>query len=66
MKRHRNFLIFYSFWLSGIIGIFVVFGEERPDEYLKEDHKICTVTADHLQHTKTKAYDKKACQLKEL
>jgi len=37
MKKHRNFLIFYSLWLAGILGLFVAFGEKDQNEILKID-----------------------------
>ncbi|MEP3210050.1 MAG: hypothetical protein ABJN95_12705 [Maribacter sp.] len=66
MKKHRNFVLFYSLWLAAIMGMFVAFGEETPKEYLKTDGKVCTVSDDYLQLKTTKANTKKPCQHKEL
>ncbi|TMM57281.1 hypothetical protein FEE95_12405 [Maribacter algarum] len=66
MKKHRNFIVFYSLWLAGIFGIFVSFGDNRPeDEFLETDTKVCTVAKD-LEQNSTKSFDKKKCQHKEL
>jgi len=59
MKKHRNFLIFYSLWLAGILGLFVAFGEKDQNEILKIDSKVCTKTVKPEQPTCL--YDRKAC-----
>jgi len=66
MKKHRNFLIFYSIWLVAIMGIFVVFGEESQDGHLKVDSEICTLSDDYLPDSATKSYENKRCTLRNL
>lgn len=66
MKKHRNFIVFYSLWLTGIFGLFVSFGKnDSKGESLKTDTEICDVAKD-LEHNSTKAFDKKKCHHKEL
>ena len=36
MKKHRNFLIFYSLWLGAIFGLLTVFDDAGQNEISKK------------------------------
>lgn len=67
MKKHRNFLIFYSLWLGAIVALLMVFDtpEEQAMTIEHKGHTVCELNTRAVQHTEpTKAVDKWYCDSK--
>ncbi len=41
MKKHRNFLVFYSLWLGGIITLLTVFDDTKNHALNDHGNSIC-------------------------
>ena len=56
MKKHRNFLVFYSLWLGGIFLIFMVSdtAQDKNSAPMNESNAICKLTTD------SKAYSERS------
>jgi len=67
MRKHRNFLIFYSIWLVAIITMLIVF--ETPQEKIipvsKQSNTVCELTTYSEKYVEsTKCAEKWCCESK--
>ncbi len=57
MRKHRNFLIFYSIWLGGIIWILTVFDDTKKHALNDQGNPICmTINSSKCAKLSTDCY----------
>jgi len=62
MKKHRNFLIFYSLWLGGIFLIFMAFDitQDRNKAPMDQSDAICKLTTNSATYSEPSECDTRA------
>ena len=60
MKKHRNFLIFYSLWLAGIFLLFMAFDTTQDKNLapMNESDAICKLTTKPATYSERSKCDK--------
>ena len=60
MKKHRNFLIFYSLWLAGIFLIFMAFDTTQDKSKVPKNQSdaICKLTTNSATYSERNECDK--------
>ena len=59
MKKHRNFLIFYSLWIGGIFLLFMAFdtSQEKNMAPMNESDAICKLTTKFAKYSQQSKCD---------
>ncbi len=60
MKKHRNFLIFYSLWLVGILLLFMAFDttQDKNKVPMHQSDAICKLTTNCATYSERSECDK--------